>query len=73
MLPQEGLKQYYETTFALLYHHKLDPRIFDEMIPWERDVYLGMMVKEIENENLKKQLAAQEAKARGQPTRGRRR
>lgn len=36
-----------------MYHHKLDPEMFDRMMPWERDVYLSMLTKKIEEENEK--------------------
>lgn len=67
MLPEQALRQHFETNFNLLYHHKLDIRIFDSMVPWEKDVYLAMMVQAVEEENLKLQLqeAAKRASAKG--------
>jgi hypothetical protein len=56
MLPENALRQHFETNFNLLYHHKLDIRLFDSMVPWEKDVYLTMMVKTVEEENLRIQL-----------------
>jgi len=71
MLPENALRQHFETNFNLLYHHKLDIRIFDSMVPWERDIYLAMMVKAIEEENLKLKLqesARRAASKKGRPT-----
>jgi hypothetical protein len=48
-----------------MYHHNKDIRMWDDMIPWERDVYLGMMVREIEEENLKLALEAANRRAQG--------
>ena len=56
MLPENALRQHFETNFNLLYHHKLDIRLFDEMVPWERDIYLTMMVNAVEEENLRLKL-----------------
>jgi len=39
--------------------------IFENMVPWERDVYLNMMIKEIEDENLKLKLEASARRAAG--------
>lgn len=39
--------------------------MFDEMVPWEKDLYITLMIKEIEEENLKMQLAQANAKATG--------
>lgn len=70
MLPENALRQHFETNFNLLYHHKLDTRIFDQMVPWERDIYLAMMVKAIEEENLK--LKLQESSRRAASKKGNR-
>jgi hypothetical protein len=56
MLPENALRQHFETNFNLLYHHKLDIRLFDSMVPWERDVFLTMMVQTVEEENLRLKL-----------------
>lgn len=65
MLPVEGLKHHFTVNFTLLYHHKMDVRIFDDMLPWERDVYLQLMAKEIEEENLKIQMEESARRAGG--------
>jgi len=36
-----------------MYQHKLNPEMFDNMMPWERDVYLTMLTQKIEEENEK--------------------
>lgn len=51
--------------FSLLYHHKMDIRIFEDMVPWERDIYVGMLIGEVEEENMKMQLAETAARAAG--------
>lgn len=34
-------------------HHKYSLTELDNMIPWERDVYVGMLIQYIEEENQK--------------------
>lgn len=46
-----GLKSYYNLNFTLLYNHKIDFRIFDDMIPWEKDIYLNLLTTKIKEEN----------------------
>ncbi len=49
--------------FSLMYHHQKDPRMFDDMIPFERDLYIGMFVQKIEEENEKMKLEQSAARA----------
>ena len=44
----------------MLYHHKIPISTFDEMIPWEKDIYVGMLMTKVqeENEKIKLQNAA---------------
>jgi hypothetical protein len=42
--------------------------MFDNMVPWERDIYLNMMIKEIEDENTKLKLAESAKRAAGAKT-----
>ena len=48
----------------LMYHHKIDPRIFDDVIPWEKEMYLHLMAREIEEENLRTKLMEANKNAR---------
>ena len=47
----------YTTNFSLMQHHKYSLSELENMIPWERDIYLSLLVKHIqeENERLKQQ------------------
>lgn len=51
MLDDDDLANYYKINFNLMYHHKIDPEIFDRIMPWEREIYLSMLTKKIEEEN----------------------
>jgi hypothetical protein len=47
------LKNHYETNFALMQHHNYSLKELDNMIPWEKTIYVGMLVKYLEEENEK--------------------
>jgi hypothetical protein len=59
-----GLKEYYELNFNLLYHHKIDIKMFDDMIPWEKEIYITMLANKVKEENEKRKLEAAEQQAR---------
>ena len=50
-----NLESYYKTNFALMQHHKNSLTELENMIPWEREVYLSLLQQYIEEENLKAQ------------------
>ena len=60
MLGYENLANYYKTNFSLLHHHKYSLEEFDEMIPWEKQIYIKMLTDYIKEQNERlKQLQAQ--------------
>jgi len=50
-----SLESYYKINFALIQHHKYSLTELENMIPWEREVYLTLLQEYIEEENLKAQ------------------
>jgi hypothetical protein len=52
-LSHDNLSNYYQTNFALLQHHKYSLTELENMIPWEREIYLSMLLKYLEEENEK--------------------
>ena len=54
----DNLGNYFQTNFALMQHHKYSLTELDNMIPWERQVYIDMLVKFLEEE--KERLKAQQ-------------
>ena len=54
-MAHEDLESYYKINFALLQHHKYSLTDLENMIPWEREVYLTLFQQYIEEENLKAQ------------------
>ena len=58
-LGHESLMNYYNTNFAMMQHHKYSLTELENMMPWERDVYIVMLIQYIEKENerIKQQMA----------------
>ena len=54
-MAHEDLESYFKTNFALMQHHKYSLTELENMIPWEREVYLTLLQQYIEEENLKAQ------------------
>ena len=55
-MAHEDLASYYKTNFALMQHHKYSLTELENMIPWEREVYLSLLQQYIEEESLKERL-----------------
>lgn len=51
------LESYFRINFALLQFHKWPIGDVENMIPWERDIYLALLQQHIEDEKLKQQNA----------------
>jgi hypothetical protein len=52
-MAHENLESYFKTNFALIQHHKYSLTELENMIPWEREVYVSLLKNFIEEENLK--------------------
>jgi hypothetical protein len=48
-----SLMNYYELNFSLMQYHKYSLTEIENMIPWERDVYVTMLQNHLESEKLK--------------------
>ena len=46
----DSLENYYKTNFALMQHHKYSLTELEDMIPWERDVYVNLLIAHIQEE-----------------------
>ena len=51
MLSHDSLGNYYKTNFALMQHHNYSLSELDEMMPWEREIYVGLLMEWIKKEN----------------------
>ena len=47
----DTLENYFTMNFSLMQHHKYSLTEIENMIPWERDVYVGMLISYIREEN----------------------
>ena len=54
-MAHEDLESYYKINFALMQHHKYSLTELENMMPWEREIYLALLQQYIEEENLKAQ------------------
>ena len=50
-----SLESYFKLNFALIQHHKYSLTEIENMMPWERDIYVGLLNQYIEEENSKMQ------------------
>ena len=46
----DSLENYYKANFALMQHHKYSLTELENMIPWERDVYVNLLIAHIQEE-----------------------
>jgi len=49
----ENLESLYRTNFALMQYHKYSLSELEDMIPWEREIYVEMLMQHIKEENEK--------------------
>ena len=46
----DSLMNHYKTNFALMQHHKYSLTELDNMMPWERDVYVDLLLAHLQEE-----------------------
>ena len=49
------LESYFRLNFALMQYHKYSLSEIEDMMPWERDIYVGLLQQHLEEERLKEQ------------------
>ena len=54
-MAHEDLASYYKLNFALMQHHKYSLTELENMMPWEREIYVSLLQQYVEGENLKAQ------------------
>ncbi len=55
-----SLEDYFRLNFALMQYHKYSLTEIENMMPWEREIYLGLLTEWIKEEN--KRIEAENAK-----------
>ena len=53
------LENYYKLNFALMQYHKYSLTEIENLMPWERDVYVALLKQHLEEEELKRKQNAQ--------------
>ena len=48
----EDLVSYFKLYFALMQHHKYSITELENMIPWEREIYVALLQQYVEEETL---------------------
>jgi len=41
---------YYKTNFGMIQHHNWSLTELENMMPWEREIYIGLLLKHLEEE-----------------------
>jgi|TARA_S200002703_G_scaffold56401_2_gene49059 hypothetical protein len=54
-MAHNSLESYYETNFALMQYHKYSLTELENMLPWEREVYIALLQNYLEDQRLKQQ------------------
>ena len=63
MLSHDSVENYYKTNFGLMQHHKYSLTELENMMPFEREIYVGLLLNYIKEEKEKDQ--ARKNKQRG--------
>jgi hypothetical protein len=51
-MAHEDLESYYKTNFAMVQYHKYSLTELENMIPWEREIFIALVKQDIEKRNL---------------------
>ena len=54
-MAHNNLENYFRLNFAMMQYHKYSLTEIENMIPWERDIYVGLLQAHLEEERLKEQ------------------
>lgn len=50
MVGNDSLANFYKVNFNLMQHHKWSLTEVDNLIPWERDVFIMLLIRHLEEE-----------------------
>lgn len=53
MLTHIDLSAFYRTNFSLMQHHKYSLEELESLIPWEREVYINLLISYLKEEKEK--------------------
>jgi hypothetical protein len=52
-MARDTLEEFYNINFALMQHHGYTLHDLEQMLPWERDIYVLMLSRYVKEENEK--------------------
>jgi len=61
-LSHENLANFYRMNFSLMQHHKYSLTELENMLPWEREIYINLLINYIKDENEKLKMKTQQRK-----------
>ena len=50
-LAHDSLYNYYKTNFGMMQYHKYSLTEIENMMAWEREIYIGLLMEHIKEEN----------------------
>ena len=59
-----SLENYFRLNFALMQYHKYSLTEIENWMPWERDIYVGLLQQHLEEEELKRKQQQAQANAK---------
>jgi len=60
----DSLANYFKTNFALMQHHKWSLSDLEEMMPWERYIYIDLLQEFLREQEEQRRLQEQEMQAK---------
>ena len=54
-LSHDTLENHYQVNFSLMQHHKYSLTELNDMVPWEREIYVNMLIAYIKEEKEKRE------------------
>ena len=52
-MAHNNMENYFRLNFAMMQYHKYSLTEIENMMPWERDIYVGLLQSHLEEERLK--------------------
>ena len=62
----DNLRNHYLTNFALMQHHKYSLSELDNMLPWEREIYVSLLQNYLKEKKEEAERKKQKAASKGQ-------
>ena len=66
MMSHETLDNYYKINFVMTFHHKYSLTELENMLPWERQIYVGLIQNHLQEEKERQRDLAAVQKAKNE-------